>query len=144
MVCLTFFCFCVCGCGCLWLYNSVFFSAVKKAAVDAVNAEKPAGVCFGKVTGTEPLQILVEQKMTLGMAQLVLARNVTDYETALLAEWETGESSGGSGDEAYAAHKHAISGIKLVTIHNGLAVGDEVILLQQQGGQKYIVLDKVG
>ncbi|MDE7299468.1 MAG: DUF2577 domain-containing protein, partial [Lachnospiraceae bacterium] len=32
----------------------------------------------------------------------------------------------------------------LITVHNGLAVGDEVILLRQQGGQKYIVWDKIG
>ena len=31
-----------------------------------------------------------------------------------------------------------------VTVHNGLVVGDEVILLRQQGGQKYIVVDRIG
>lgn len=40
-------------------------------------------------------------------------------------------------------HKHNISGRKSITIHNGLANGDKVILIQQQGGQKFIVLDKV-
>ncbi|MBS6396666.1 MAG: DUF2577 domain-containing protein [Clostridiales bacterium] len=117
---------------------------VKRAATEAVAAGKPSGIYFGKVVSTEPLQISVEQKMILGTAQLVLTRNVTDYETAITAEWETGETSGGSGEEAFEVHKHVISGIKLVTIHNGLSKGDEVILAQQQGGQKYIVLDKVG
>lgn len=41
------------------------------------------------------------------------------------------------------AHTHDITGKKEITIHNGLAVGDEVILLKQKGGQKYLVLDRV-
>lgn len=40
-------------------------------------------------------------------------------------------------------HAHDISGRKKITIHHGLKNGDEVILLRMQGGQKYIVLDKV-
>ena len=106
---------------------------IKQAAQDAADASKPAGVCFGKVISTSPLQIHVDQKLDLGPAQLVLT-----------AEWETELAQGGQGEGAYDSHKHRITGIKLVTIHNGLAVGDQVILLQQQGGQKYIVLDKVG
>lgn len=31
-----------------------------------------------------------------------------------------------------------------VTADNGLVVGDEVILFRQQGGQKYIVVDRIG
>ena len=117
---------------------------IKQAAQDAADASKPAGVCFGKVISTSPLQIHVDQKLDLGPAQLVLTRNVTDYDTAMTAEWETELTQGGQGEGAYDSHKHRITGIKLVTIHNGLAVGDQVTLLQQQGGQKYIVLDKVG
>lgn len=44
---------------------------IKRAALDAVNASKPVEVCFGKVTSASPLKILVEQKMTLGEAQLI-------------------------------------------------------------------------
>ena len=65
--------------------------AVKRAALDAVEAGKPVNVCFGLVLGTSPLQVRVEQKMTLGMGQLVLSRNVTDYETEVEVDWETGE-----------------------------------------------------
>lgn len=117
---------------------------VKRAATEAVEAGKPSGVFFGKVLSTEPLQIKVDQKMVLGAAQLVLTRNVTNYDTAVEAEWETAEVGGGSGEASFELHKHSISGVKLLTIYNGLSAGDQVILIQQQGGQKYIVLDKVG
>lgn len=39
-------------------------------------------------------------------------------------------------------HSHSISGRKQITIHNGLKLNDNVILLQQQGGNNFVVLDK--
>lgn len=116
---------------------------VKKAAVEAVNASQPSDFCFGKVTSAKPLKILVEQKMTLGAAQLVLTRNVTDFKTKVTVDWTTGTKSGGSGESSFASHTHDISGKKEMTIHNALQVGDEVILLKKKGGQKYLVLDRV-
>jgi len=117
---------------------------VKKAAVEAVEAGKPSDFCFGKVTSASPLKILVEQKMTLNKAQLVLTRNVTNFTISVNVEdWVSESKSGGSGDSSFASHTHAITGKKKLTIHNALAVGDEVILLKQKGGQKYLVLDRV-
>jgi len=77
---------------------------IKQTAIEAVKAEKPVNICFGKVTSISPLKILVEQKLTLSKAQLVQSKTVADY---------------------------------------GLAIGDEVILLRQQGGQKFVVADKI-
>jgi len=111
---------------------------LKKAAIEAVSASKPAEICFGKVTSISPLKIYVDQKITLGKSQLVLARNVTDYQTEVTVDWLTENNGGG-----IALHNHKIIGRKKITVHNGLAVGDEVILIRQQGGQKYIVADKI-
>lgn len=41
------------------------------------------------------------------------------------------------------SHAHDIAGKKTLTIHNALKDGDKVILIRQQGGQKYVVLDKI-
>ena len=117
-------------------------NAVKKAALDAVNAGQPSDFCYGKVTSVNPLKILVEQKMPLGSAQLILSRNVTDYKTKVTIDWATESKSGGSGDSSYASHNHSVSGTKEMTVHNGLQIGDEVILLKKKGGQKYLVLDR--
>ena len=84
--------------------------AIKKAASKAVKAEKPVEVCFGKVTSASPLQILVDQKFTLGAAQLVLTRNVTDFTTNVTVSWNTENKSGGSGESSFASHNHAITG----------------------------------
>ena len=127
---------------------------IKRAALDAVNASKPVVVCFGKVTSTSPLKILVEQKMTLGAAQLILCRNVTEHTMEMTVNHYTENETEhthtvqdtytGGGSSSPTKHLHAYRGKKKFTIHNGLVVGDEVILLRQQGGQKYIVVDKIG
>ncbi len=135
--------------------------ALKRAAVEAVRATKPVNVYFGKVVGVAPLRINVEQKMTLGEKQLVLSRNVTDHDIAVTVEWETAGSLGthahtvsgedGAGDainlttgQSSLVHAHSITGRKTVTVHNGLVVGDKVILVRRQEGQRFLVLDRVG
>lgn len=109
-------------------------SIMKKASTEAVEAGKPVNILFGKVTSSLPLQINIEQKMTLTDAQLVLTRNVTNYTINLGMNLSTDEV-----DE----HLHSIIGMQKVTIYNSLVVGDEVLLIRMQGGQKYIVLDRV-
>ena len=116
---------------------------IKMAAVEAVNESKPTAIVFGNVVSVAPLVITVEQKLTLTDAQLILTNNVRDYDLEMTVDHITESTSGGSGDSSFASHNHAYVGKKKFTIHNGLIVGDEVILLQVQGGQKYIVLEKV-
>lgn len=123
-------------------------TAIKKAAIDAAESTKPVNVFFGKVVSTNPLQINVEQKMILGNAQLVLSRNVTDFKMSISAGniknyYYTGDKESGSTATVNPSHLHAVGKIQ-VTVHNALAVGEEVILIRQQGGQKYIVIDRLG
>lgn len=132
-------------------YNELV-KAIKQAGSEAVEARGPAQICFGKVTSASPLQILVDQKMTLGAAQLVLTRNVTEHEILVTVEWETEKELSGhthtiegkETEETNLEHMHEVTGKKKVLIHNALLAGEEVILLRQQGGQKYIIIDRVG
>lgn len=121
---------------------------VKRAALEAVEAGKPTNICFGKVVSASPLQISVEQKMTLGEKQLILSRNVTNFKTSITAGnnknyYYTGSTTDSGTAPVSPSHVHAIGKIE-ITVHNGLVVGDEVILMRQQGGQKFVVLDRVG
>lgn len=133
---------------------------IKRAALEAVNASQPADFCFGKVTSVEPLKISVEQKMTLGAAQLILTRNVTDYKVKVSMDWKTegagnhshsysgncsdgGSVSGTTSSTEKHVHQIVSDKQKELTIHNALQIGDEVILLKKKGGQKYLVLDRV-
>lgn len=133
---------------------------IKKAANDTNEASEPCDFCYGKVTNVNPLKVFIEQKMELGKAQLVLSRNVTDYETKVTVEWESetslsdhdhiinGTDSNGdsimiTSQKTNLSHSHAIEGMKKIIIHNGLKVGDEVVLIKKKGGQKYLILDRV-
>ena len=120
--------------------------AMKRAARDERESSKPVNVYFGEVVSAAPLKINVEQKMVLGESQLILTRNVTDYMTTVTVQWNTeiGVLSSDGKTTAPPPHLHGIVGQKNFLMHNALEVGDEVILLRQQEGQKFIVIDRVG
>lgn len=111
-------------------------SLIKKAAVDAVEGEKPASVLFGTVTSISPLQVNVEQRLTLSGEMLTLTSHVMDYSVELDVNWQTG--SGGD-----PGHSHPVAGTKAVTVKNGLKIGEKVVLLRMQGGQRFLILDRV-
>lgn len=90
-------------------------NTIKKVALNAVENSKPVNIMFGTVTRKNPLEIDVEQRLLLGINQLILTKNVTGLK------------------------KHENTS----KVHD-LEVNDEVILLRKQGGQKYVVLDWTG
>jgi predicted nucleotide-binding protein (sugar kinase/HSP70/actin superfamily) len=95
---------------------------MKQSAKETNNALCPVQVCYGKVISLDPFKIQVDQKITLKKPQLIFTKGVTDYEITYSIPPNT---------ERYKRK-----------IHNALKVGEEVILLRQQGGQKYIILDR--
>lgn len=124
---------------------------VKQAAMEAVRADAPMGQCYGVVISTSPLKIQVDQKKTLEAPQLILTDNVRDYNVVLSTIEGEGKSqgphyteleSGGGGYAEFASHRHRYQGRKKWRVHNALQVGEKVILLRCDGGQKYIVLDR--
>lgn len=128
---------------------------IKKASHEANEAAEPCDFLYGKVTSEDPLKILVEQKIELGRAQLVLTRNVTNFQTRVFVDWDSQnalnkhshlieiEDSDFETSKVALSHSHAIKGSKTITINNGLKVGDEVVLIKKKGGQEYLVLDRV-
>ena len=128
--------------------------AIKKAAIGAIKASKPVEIMFGEVISINPLEINVEQKMTLSAAHLILSRNVTDYTIEMtVSHWteyeqehvhEIEDTYTQGGISKSTDHRHSYSGRKSFTVHNGLVKGDIVILYRTQGGQKFIVVDRIG
>jgi len=124
---------------------------IKRAALEAVNASDPMSIMFGNVICVEPLKINIEQRLTLGAPQLILTNNVRDHELSSTMNWGTEETThthaytdnGSSAVTGSTTHFHEVKGTKTITIHNALVIGDQVMLIRMQGGQKYIVLDKV-
>lgn len=127
--------------------------AIKRASTEAVEAAKPFALTYGTVIKTSPLTIRVDQKLELGPAQLLLTNAVREYSVDMTVNhWTEDETehthvvhdtytSGGTSDPT--DHKHAYVGRKKFIVHLGLRVGEQVLLFRTQGGQKYIVLDRV-
>lgn len=98
-----------------------FLVNVKRAALEAVAASKPCALLSGRVTGTSPLRVEIDQKFTLTEAQLILTDAVRNHAVTL--------SSDSGGDRKY-------------TVKQALQAGESVILLRADGGRKYLVLDR--
>lgn len=142
--------------------------SMKRAALDAVRSANPTAILFGEVVGVNPLQISVEQRMVLDESFLVIPQRMTDHDMSVSVQWHTGSALGthqhaihqqateSSGDPAHVHqingttvsanlnHGHTIEGIKTMRVHAGLRMGEKVLLIRQEGGQKYIVLDRMG
>ncbi len=123
-----------------------FVEMLKRAAIRAVEAQKPVEFCFGEVKNISPLKILVEQKILLGEVQLILCQNVTEHKIHISVENIQDFFYEGESQNSMKVDPSRFRAVKRmpITVHNGLAVGDNVILFRQQGGQKYLVVDKVG
>lgn len=97
---------------------------IKKVALEAVNASNPTSLVIGKVTNISPLQITVEQRLTLDEDFLILTKNVKDHYVDVKVS---------QADEK-----------KKRLMYYELKQGESVLLIKMQGGQKYIVLDRIG
>ena len=73
----------------------------------------------------------------LGEKQLILTKGVTDHTVDASVGFYTEENAGAE------VHKHSCKGLKKIVFHCGLREGEEVILLRVEGGQRFIVLDRV-
>jgi len=90
---------------------------IKKAAADAVEASNPVGIYYGVIKTASPLEVEVDQRFILTSEFLEL----TEATKELRIPQGTGE----------------------YILRRKLQEGDRVILVRIQGGQKYIILDRV-
>ena len=95
---------------------------IKQAALDAVKSGQPCDIRYGVVTSVNPLKIQLTPQFTLPDCVLVVPKRFTeDYEIKVEID----------GSE------------KTIKLKNTLEVNDKVALLKQEGGQSYLVLDKI-
>lgn len=90
---------------------------IKQASMGAFESSNPVAVLFGTVVKANPLEVNVEQRFTLTRDFLVLTERLTEYRVTVEGQQ--------------------------ITIRRGLQTGDKVILLRVQGGQQYVVWDRV-
>lgn len=137
--------------------------AIRKIAVEAVAAGQPSGLYEGAVVSVRPLAIQIDQKTTLTEGFLRLTSMVSDFQVEMTVDHQTedarpptrhthkipaaGEDESGwptvRETEFDAGHRHACKGRKTFTVHMALKAGEKVLLIREQGGQKYLVLDRL-
>jgi len=118
-------------------------TVLKQVAIQAVNAGYPCNWILGTVLTTNPLSIQIEQQEILQEGFLWLTDAVRDYEVDIEVNHVTENRAGGSGDPAFASHNHDYQGRKKIIVYNGLHVGEQVYMLQKQGGQSFVILGRV-
>lgn len=150
--------------------NNSLLDLIKEIAIKAVNAEKPSAFFYGTVLSVSPLKIKLDSNLILTKEFLVVPKSLTDYKVNIemdcytentrtdtshiheinytdkySADGETDnkliKSETGSFDNT---HNHRIKGTKTIIVYNALKIDDKVVLAQVQGGQEFIILDKVG
>ncbi|GIP10388.1 hypothetical protein J1TS5_25580 [Paenibacillus macerans] len=146
---------------------------IKQLSVGANDASKPVNVLFGTVTKINPLEVNVDQRFTLDEDFLILTERLTRYEIDLKHHhtFDGGVTSDALPTPLDLKHKHMIEDVATsealldpidlrhnhtfegsvtgdalpdkIVIREGLKVGDTVLLLRVQGGQQYVVWDRV-
>lgn len=121
-------------------------------AQEAAEDGKPTAIVYATVISASPLRIQIDAKLTLEENNLVLTNNVKDHYVDITVNHltvadnhlNTTHSHPDAGSASFdSTHDHAYQGRKKIMIHYGLKLGEKVILIREQGGQKYIVLDRV-
>ena len=121
-----------------------FLREIKASARDEREESKPCDVLQGTVLSASPLTIQISSKIILDEDFLIVPQHLTNYKVPVDVDWETESKSGGSAEAAFASHTHDIKGTFQMTIRNALKEDDTVLLLRQNGGQNFIVLDRIG
>ncbi len=87
---------------------------IRKASLGAVSNTNPMSVVYGTVLSVEPLEVNIDQRFTLPASVLVIPETISKLST----ETENGTQT-------------------------GLQLNDRVLMLRVQGGQSYVVLDRL-
>lgn len=101
--------------------SSNFTQLIKQIAMDAVRASKPCDYEIGTVTGTSPLVVKKSNEIEIDEDFLHLAESVTDHEIDLEINNIT----------------------QKYKVHNALKVGEKVLMIRKNGGQEFMIVDRV-
>ncbi|QOS98105.1 DUF2577 domain-containing protein [Brevibacterium sp. JNUCC-42] len=112
---------------------------IKQASLGAIEASGPVAIFYGSVTSAEPLEVNVDQRFTLTEEFLVIPERLTLYEVDLS---HTHTYSDGT-PTGTVIKNTAIALPEKLIIRRAFKVGDTVLLMRVQGGNSYVVLDRV-
>lgn len=111
--------------------------AVQQMSTDANNASYPSDVMSGTVVSVKPIKIEVEQRFEVSGDMVIVPEHLTDHEIKVTVEKTNTEKAGDP------EHQHEYGGELVIKVHGALQKGDRVQMIRQQGGQKFLIIDKV-
>lgn len=114
-------------------------NVIKSAGMQAVDAANPVNILFGTVESIDPVSVNVDQRFTLTSEFLIVPERLIRYVVDLTHTHQyTDVIPGGA-----TVIKNTQEALEPLIVRTGLEVGDTVILIRIQGGQKYLIVDKV-
>lgn len=122
---------------------------MKLVAAGVINNMQLPEVYIGIVATKDPLSIRLSANHILPAKYLILTNAVKDHKVDIEVSWYTDDNkhkhgNGNDGqDTTEVEHKHTVKGRKEITVYNGLTDGEKVLLLRIQGGQNYVVVDRI-
>ena len=126
---------------------SEFIKAMRSVVNSQLSSYGLTEYRIGEVTKESPLEIKISDRITLTESNLILTEQVLQKQLDLTHVHQVSGNTKSAGGPA--VHTHTIdfdsqkSLTTLITITEGLKVGDFVHLLSVMKGQKFIVLSKV-
>ncbi|KGN00308.1 DUF2577 domain-containing protein [Clostridium botulinum] len=106
---------------------------IKKASMGAIGSSNPVNILFGEVLSTDDFKIKVDQKLVLDRDFFIIPESLIRYVIGLKHTHDYKDNSITNLDTA----------LDEIVIREGLKPGDKVLLLRVQGGQQFVILDKV-
>jgi len=127
--------------------------AIKKIVSNMLENSKLSKLEFGTVESVDPLKIRIDQKKVINASQLMLSHLVRDYYVditvqhstdSIYGDWDTSHNHPGAGKNVIPIdHEHEYKGRKKIMMHYSLRKGEKVVLIRQDGGQLYYILDRI-
>lgn len=100
--------------------------AIKELSKQQSEGTYPTAIMFGTITGVKPVVLKIDNQI-YGSGFVVVPERLTNYKVSVDVDDSTVKLDGST-----------------MTIHNALKVGDKVIVARQNGGQKFVILDRIG
>ena len=137
---------------------------IKIAALDAIENSKPADLRFGTVSSISPLKVKISNDFIIPESLLIVPEHLTDHglyanvggstsnsdntnsSVTMKVEGETLMiSTSGTTTVATETTEEEVEVVnnRTLTVYNSLNIGDKVVLLRNQGGSSYLILDRV-
>ena len=129
----------------------MFKELIIQMSQEANIAAKPVELCFGTITGVDPLVVQITPNLIIKeeAEQVIVPVHCTDHKINITIEGPAGDGATpwewDTEIASHSPHSHhfKLDGKHTITIHEALKVDDIVMLGRIQGGQKYYIFDKV-